>query len=55
MIKGYRRSLKVMEGPGRSRKVKEGLYSPSPCPFPQDFGLGFGFGTGLGLDNHRGS
>ena len=55
-----------MEGPGSSRKVKEGLqdYSVSPSPsrffWTLDFGFGtriwdldfvLGFWTGLGLDN----
>ena len=49
MIKGHRRSWKVMEGHGRSMNVNEG--HGRWFPDTSDLDLGPGFGTGLGLDN----
>ena len=52
MIKGHRRSWKVMEGQGRSRKVMDGgvggviacrIILSAPVPFLWTLDLGFGY------------
>ena len=45
MIKGHKRSLKVMEGQGRSRKVMDGLFPSAPVLVPFLWTLDFGFET----------